>query len=116
MGDYQARFCERFGVKFPLPTRQALSDTSFIAIPSGPLFKLFDQHHQVERLFRKVVERSYVDTINRLESLQFHSAEERYNLLIEKSSAVVREIPLKHIASYLGITQVSLSRIRSSIP
>jgi len=94
---------------------QAVSDTTFIAIPANPLFQLFDQFHAVERLFRKVVERSYVDTINRLESLQFHTAEERYQALIKKSPVVVREIPLKHIASYLGITQVSLSRIRATI-
>ncbi|MCE7058088.1 Crp/Fnr family transcriptional regulator [Algoriphagus sp. AGSA1] len=94
---------------------QAISDTTFIAIPANPLFELFEKYHEVERLFRKIVERSYVDTINRLESLQFHTAEERYQDLIEKSPAVVREIPLKHIASYLGITQVSLSRIRAAI-
>ncbi|WP_057937827.1 Crp/Fnr family transcriptional regulator [Algoriphagus resistens] len=94
---------------------QAISDTTFIAIPATPLFELFEKHHEVERLFRKIVERSYVDAINRLESLQFHTAEERYQALIKKSPAVVREIPLKHIASYLGITQVSLSRIRAAI-
>lgn len=94
---------------------QAISDTSFIAIPAATLFGLFEKHHEVERLFRKIVERSYVDTINRLESLQFHTAEERYQDLIKKSPEVVREIPLKYIASYLGITQVSLSRIRVAI-
>ncbi|ELR71684.1 cAMP-binding protein [Fulvivirga imtechensis AK7] len=93
---------------------QAIYDTIFISIPAKPLFELFDQHHDIERLFRKVVERSYVDTINRLESLQFYSAEERYKSLIEKSPTVVRDIPLKYIASYLGITQVSLSRIRAN--
>ncbi|MEB2779289.1 Crp/Fnr family transcriptional regulator [Algoriphagus sp. C2-6-M1] len=93
---------------------QAINDTTFIAIPARQLFELFDKYHDVERMFRKVVERSYVDTINRLESLQFHPADERYTSLLQKSPAVVREIPLKHIASYLGITQVSLSRIRAS--
>ncbi|HCX20625.1 MAG: cyclic nucleotide-binding protein [Flammeovirgaceae bacterium] len=95
---------------------QSISDATFIAIPAEPLFALFEQYRDVERLFRKVVERSYVDTINRLESLQFHTAEERYQALLKKSPAVVREIPLKHIASYLGITQVSLSRIRATDP
>ncbi|MEQ8551457.1 MAG: Crp/Fnr family transcriptional regulator [Imperialibacter sp.] len=94
---------------------QSISDTNFIAIPARQLFALFDQHRDIERLFRKIVEHSYVDTINRLESLQFHAAEERYRSLIEKSPEVIQEIPLKHIASYLGITQVSLSRIRANI-
>lgn len=94
---------------------QAISDTNFIAIPARQLFGLFDQHRDLERLFRKVVEHSYVDTISRLESLQFHSANERYAHLMEKSPEVIQEIPLKHIASYLGITQVSLSRIRANM-
>lgn len=93
---------------------QAINDTTFIAIPAYPLFQLFDQHHDTERLFRKIVERSYVETINRLESLQFYSAEERYKALLENSPIVVRDIPLKYIASWLGITQVSLSRIRAT--
>lgn len=94
---------------------QAIDNTVFIAIPARSLFDLFDGHHDVERLFRKIVERSYVDTVNRLESLQFNSAEERYRSLLKKSPSMVRDIPLKYIASYLGITQVSLSRIRANI-
>lgn len=94
---------------------QAIEETTFIAIPSMALFKLFDNYPDIERLFRKLVERSLVDTIHRLESLQFNSAEERYKDLIEKAPHFIKTIPLKHIASYLGITQVSLSRIRASI-
>ncbi|MEQ8473907.1 MAG: Crp/Fnr family transcriptional regulator [Marinoscillum sp.] len=94
---------------------QAVSDTLFVALPSHSLFALFDKHRDIERLFRKIVEHSYVDTINRLESLQFHSAEERYASLMGKSPKVIQKIPLKHIASYLGITQVSLSRIRAKM-
>ena len=94
---------------------QAISDTTFISIPADQLFLLFNTFFEVERLFRKIVEQSYVETVNRLESLQFHSAEERYLSLLQKSPEVVRQIPLKHIASYLGITQVSLSRIRAAI-
>ncbi|MFA0963668.1 Crp/Fnr family transcriptional regulator [Roseivirga sp. BDSF3-8] len=94
---------------------QAVTDTAFVAIPAGPLYALFDVHHSIERLFRKMVERSYVEALHRLEDLQFSTAEERYRSLLEKSPEVVQTIPLKHVASYLGITQVSLSRIRSSL-
>lgn len=94
---------------------EAINETIFLAIPAKPLFTLFDQYRDIERLFRILVEHSYVDTINRLESLQFNSAEERYLFLLKKSPQIVKEIPLKHIASYLGITQVSLSRIRGNI-
>ena len=92
---------------------QALEDTSFIGIASAALFELFDRHPDLERLFRKLIESAYVETVNRIENIQFHSAEERYAQLIHANPAMIRRIPLKHIASYLGITQVSLSRIRA---
>ncbi len=93
---------------------QILENSEIIAINATQLFKLYDNNPQIERLFRLIFESAYVDTINRIESIQFHSAEERYLTLI-KETDIVQKIPLKHIASYLGITQVSLSRIRASI-
>ncbi len=60
------------------------------------------------------METGYVDTVKRLESIQFHTAEERYLQLL-KTPNMLKRVPLKHIASYLGITQVSLSRIRANI-
>lgn len=94
---------------------QALENTVFIGIPSDPLFLLFDQFAEIERLFRKIIEQAYVSTVNRMESIQFHSAEERYAQLLDEKPDLIQRISLKHIASYLGITQVSLSRIRASI-
>ncbi|MCE3227804.1 MAG: Crp/Fnr family transcriptional regulator [Bacteroidetes bacterium] len=92
----------------------AIEDTTMIAIDSNKLFRLFDSHSDLERLFRKIIEASYVSTVNRIESLQFNTAEERYKTLLKASPNVLKRIPLKFIASYLGITQVSLSRIRAS--
>lgn len=93
---------------------QILENAEIIAINATQLFKLYDSFPQIERLFRLIFETAYVDTINRIESIQFHSAEERYLTLLEETE-IVQKIPLKHIASYLGITQVSLSRIRAMI-
>ncbi len=93
---------------------QAIDDTSMLAIDSESLFKLYDQYHDLERLFRLIFEKEYVNTVRRIESLQFKSAKERYLELLE-STDYVQKIPLKYIASYLGITQVSLSRIRADI-
>lgn len=92
---------------------QALEDTELVAIDAGKLFQLYDRHPDIERLFRKIFEAAHVDTINRVESIQFHSAAERYHALLRASPDIVRRVPLKYIASYLGITQVSLSRIRA---
>jgi CRP-like cAMP-binding protein len=92
---------------------QVLEDSDFIGISSPPLFELYDSYPEIERLFRKIFEAAYVETVNRLESIQFHSAEERYRDLLKTSPDILQRVPLKHIATYLGITQVSLSRIRA---
>jgi CRP-like cAMP-binding protein len=94
---------------------QALENTVFIGIPAEPLFSLFDQFPEIERLFRKIIEQAYVHTVNRMEAIQFHSAEERYAQLLAENPKLIQQIPLKYIASYLGITQVSLSRIRATV-
>ena len=97
------------------PSRKAiqiLEDAEIIAINSTQLFKLYDTFPEIERLFRKIFESAYVETVNRIEGIQFHSAEERYNALLNEAPNVLMRVPLKHVASYLGITQVSLSRIR----
>lgn len=92
---------------------QALANSRLVAIDSQALFALYDQHHDLERFFRLIFEKAYIETVQRLESIQFHSAEERYLNLIQSPEQIIQHIPLKHIASYLGITQVSLSRIRA---
>jgi CRP-like cAMP-binding protein len=94
---------------------QAIENTTLIAIDSTKLFMLFDSHPDLERLFRKIIEMAYVNTVNRIESLQFNTAEERYINLIKDHPYILKRVPLKFIASYLGITPVSLSRIRAQM-
>lgn len=91
---------------------QAVEDSTLVAINASKLFELFDEYPRIERLFRKIIEKQYVKTIHRIESLQFNTPEERYRSLVHEFPDIIKRVPLKHIASYLGITQVSLSRIR----
>lgn len=93
---------------------QTLEKSTIIAIPAQRLFDLYDTFPEIERLFRKIFEDAHVKTIKRLESIQFHSAEERYSNLIKSQPALIKRISLKYIASFLGITPVSLSRIRAN--
>ena len=98
------------------PSRKAiqmLEDSDVLSINASALFNLYNSFPDIERLARKVVETAYVQSINRLESLQFHSADERYRALVEQQPDLLKRVPLKYIASYLGITPVSLSRIRA---
>ncbi|MDX1955759.1 MAG: Crp/Fnr family transcriptional regulator [Chitinophagaceae bacterium] len=92
---------------------QVLEDAEIVAIDAVRLFKLYDNFPEIERLFRKIFEASHVELINRIESIQFHTAEERYKTLLQERPDIIQQVPLKYIASYLGITQTSLSRIRA---
>ena len=97
------------------PSRKAIQiveDAEVVAINSNQLFNLYDTFPGIERLFRKIFEAAYVDTIHRIEGIQFHTAEERYKALLNEAPNILQRVPLKFVASYLGITQVSLSRIR----
>ena len=50
-----------------------------------------------------------------LEALQTQTAEQRYKLLLQQDAELVQRVPLKHLASYLGIAPQSLSRIRKKM-
>jgi CRP-like cAMP-binding protein len=98
-----------------IPSRKAiqvLEDSEIVAINAPKLFRLYDRFPEIERLFRKIFEAGYVETVNRIEGIQFNSAEERYKALLNEAPNILMRVPLKYVASYLGITQVSLSRIR----
>ena len=97
------------------PSRKAiqiLEDAEIVGINANQLFKLYDSFPDIERLFRKIFEAAYVETVHRIEGIQFHTAEERYKALLQEAPDILKRVPLKYVASYLGITQVSLSRIR----
>lgn len=99
------------------PSKKAIEliePSEIIGIDSIKLFRLYDSYPGIERLFRKIFESAFVESVRRTESIQFHTAEERYRSLLTEKPDILKRVPLKHIASYLGITQVSLSRIRSA--
>lgn len=92
---------------------EAVEDSQLMQINTPKLFALFANHLDAERVFHRIIEQAYIQQINRLESLQFHTAEQRYDQLQSENPQAIQRIPLKFIASFLGITQVSLSRIRA---
>jgi CRP-like cAMP-binding protein len=79
------------------------------------LYKLFDEDIHIANWGRKFAEFEFLQTEERLISLLFTTASERYKELIENDSDLLQRMPLECLASYLGITPVSLSRIRANI-
>lgn len=76
------------------------------------IWKLYQKSALHERFGRLYLQQVYVDLVERIEDLQFHTAYERYQALVKKHPKIVKRVALKHISSYLGITQETLSRIR----
>ena len=63
---------------------------------------------------RKLIQEVQTYTEEILEALQTETAENRYRAMLTAQPSLVQRVPLKHLASYLGIAQQSLSRIRKN--
>lgn len=94
---------------------QFLEGSILWAISRKQLTGLFDQFHEIERLVRIIYERYYVRLEERYVNAQFKTAAERYEDLIMNNPHIIERVPLGQISSYLGISQETLSRIRSRL-
>ena len=92
---------------------QLLKGSILWAINKEQLDALFDQHQEIERLVRIVYEKYYIRLEERYVNAHFKTAAERYENLLQHTPHIVEHVPLGCIASYLGISAETLSRIRS---
>ncbi|MCH5599930.1 Crp/Fnr family transcriptional regulator [Niabella ginsengisoli] len=92
-----------------------LENTAFYKIDAKSLQDLYLQDLHISNWGRKLAEQELLKTEERLISRQVRSASDRYKDLMRDQPDLIRRVPLGFIASYLGITQVSLSRIRAEI-
>ena len=93
---------------------QAMEDSDITTIKYPDLQNLYTQSFHWQTFGRKLMEEIAMGILDRVITFQFDSAEERYRKLLESKDHLQR-IPLKHLASYLGVTDTSLSRIRKQI-
>lgn len=101
-----------------VPTKentQALSDVKGLKTSFEGFQKLFHSIPKFREAGRARLVNGFFALKNRSLSMITDSAETRYLHLVESNPQVVAEAPLKHIASYLGITDTSLSRIRREL-
>jgi CRP-like cAMP-binding protein len=95
---------------------EALSDCQLIVFPYAALEILYTKSHQWERFGRLVAEYLANGLEDRMVGLLMLSPEERYiQLLQSNKQKILERIPQHLVANYLGITPVSLSRIRNRI-
>ena len=94
---------------------ELLEDCELYKLETKSLRKLFSEDIHIANWGRKFAERELVKTEELIISRQFKTSLERYKDLMKYKSDLIKRVQLGHIASYLGITQVSLSRIRAEI-
>jgi len=91
---------------------QAIEDSELCALTNSDLTYMFDHFPEMERYGRITMSIYYVKLSDRLESYQFTSAKEKYEHFCNTYRSISGRLPLGMVASYLGISQETLSRIR----
>ncbi|MPM60040.1 hypothetical protein SDC9_106887 [bioreactor metagenome] len=92
-----------------------MNDMEVFEFSKTDLLYLYEKYPRIERVGRLIAEAIAITSEEHLFLLLNQTAEMRYRRLLEKNPKYVNTIPLQYIASYLGITQETLSRIRKSV-
>ena len=91
---------------------QAIVDCEGWYITYQQLNNLFHSMHEFRDFGRSILVRGFSSLKIRMLSMITETAEQRYDALLKTNPEIFQHAALKHIASYLGITDTSLSRIR----
>lgn len=92
---------------------ETLDDCKLISLKRERLDYLYNKYMEFNFLGRKLTEYYYMRNELQANELRMLSAKERYERLLERSPALFQRVSLSHIASYLGISRETLSRIRN---
>ncbi|MCO6498688.1 MAG: Crp/Fnr family transcriptional regulator [Chitinophagaceae bacterium] len=104
--------------ELPVPSNEELEvieDAILVRINSETLDYVYDKYPEANRIARLVVSLNYREAEERAYISRIPSAEARYRRFIEYRGELLNRIPLKYIASYLGMKLETLSRIRKKV-
>lgn len=94
---------------------QAIDKTTVYKIDNFKFEKLKASNIKLLELENLILEIAYTQTTERLQNFQTMNATERYTNLLDRNPKIVQQISLTYIASYLGINNASLSKIRANL-
>ena len=95
--------------------QQALTECTIWVADYSKIEALYDRHHEMERIGRKMAEHYYLEKEQHIVEMALLDADKRYAILKERFPHIESQIQQYHIASYLGITPTQLSRIRRKL-
>lgn len=101
-----------------VPSRQAidtLEDCELLVLSKQRLEELIRKQPQFNLFSKAIAETAFIMLQRRASSFILDSAEERYMNMLQQRPEILERVPQHMIASYLGVTPVSLSRIRKRI-
>lgn len=96
-------------------TIEALEDSEVLLLTTASLEFLMNKVPKFERYQRILLQNAYIALQARIASSLTETAEEKYTKLINAHPGIVQRVPQHMIASYLGLTPETLSRIRKHI-
>jgi CRP-like cAMP-binding protein len=91
----------------------AIEDTTYYSLPFFEFEQLCLKHHTLETFFRKFMTIANLNMMERISEILEEDAKKRYSNFVTKNPQLLERISLGDLSNYLGITQVSLSRIRA---
>lgn len=94
---------------------QAIEKTTILIANYSKFESLYEKNPSIERLGRKLIERILISKMKRERSFLQNSAKMRYTDFAKENPRLFQRIPQYHLASYLGITEASLSRISNEL-
>lgn len=94
---------------------ETLTRSSFIRTSFQQVDELMNKHHAFEQLIRKAVAFTLAGVLERQIELQCFSAEQKFRSLLKRSPHVLRLIPHKYLASYLGIDATTFSKLLGTV-
>jgi len=103
-------------ILFNTPARETmhiLEESVIGVIPYNALLELSRQHAAIDKLHRTIMSAFIMEMQENLFATRFMEAADRYHYFTQKQPEALQRIPLTYLASFLGITKESLSRIRS---
>jgi len=94
---------------------EAITPSKVLLIDKKDMENLYDKYPKWERFGRKIIEEMFINLQYRLYLFITQTAEERYLDFMKKYPDIIQNVPLGYIASFLGIKQQSLSRLRKKL-
>jgi CRP-like cAMP-binding protein len=94
---------------------ESLTPSKFLRAPFESVKKVMDSHASVAQLVQKGLTHSFSGLLERMVELQCFSSEEKFKTLLKRSPHILKLVPHKYLANYLGIDPTNFSKLINTI-